>query len=363
MTASTTQTVYIGTYTPPGGRAEGIYTYRMNANGTLTRTHTSPSISPSFVALSPRRDYLYAANRQAQTVYTVNETPEGEVSAFAVNTTDGALVPLNRQPTHGVSPCHLVVDPTSRWLLVANYTSGEFVVYPLSDNGEIGAASHIWRGEGHGANPRRQEGPHAHMVGFDPTGRFALGCDLGIDRTHIFRLDDTGHLTPNDAMPFAPSKPGAGPRHFAFHPGGRFLYVNNELDSTISAFAFDPDAGAATALHSLSTLPADFAGNNTTAEIAMHPTGRFVYVSNRGHDSIAMYAIDEATGRLTSLGNEHSGGREPRGFGVDPTGAFLLAGNQHTDTLVTFRIDAQTGRLTPTGQMTSVPSPVCVLFA
>lgn len=349
--------VYIGTYTlPPNGRAEGIYTYAFDmATGALDRVQVMPSVNPSFLTLDAERRFLYA----------VNETKVGEVSAFAVNGAAGTLAPLNRQSANGSAPCHLSIDPSGQWLLTANYTSGNFAVYPLARDGGLVGATDLVQSSGTGPNMARQEGPHAHMIAFDPSGQFVLGADLGSDRTRIYRLDGSkGTLTANmDATPpYAPAKPGAGPRHFAFHPNGRYLYVNGELDSTVNAYRFDAATGAATENGSLSTLPTGFAETSSTAEIAVHPNGRFVYVSNRGHDSIAMFAIDEATGTLTAMGHEPTQGRTPRNFAIDPTGTFLLAANQQSDNVVVFRVDGETGRLTATGQTASVPTPVCIIF-
>jgi len=349
--------IYIGTYTtPPNGRAEGIYTYAFDATtGALSRPQTLASVNPSFLTLDAGRQFLYA----------VNENTVGAVSAFAVDDTTGALTPLSQQSANGSAPCFLSLDPSGQWLLTANYTSGNFAVYPVGTDGGLGGATDLVQSSGTGPNTARQEGPHAHMIAFDPSGQFVLGADLGSDRVLIYRLNTAdGTLTANKgAMPsYAATKAGAGPRHFAFHPNGRYLYVNGELNSTVNAYLFDANTGATMANGSLSTLPADFTGMSSTAEIALHPNGRFVYVSNRGHDSIAMFAVNESTGTLTAMGHEPTRGKTPRNFAIDPTGTFLLAANQESDNVVAFRIDGNTGRLTATGQVTSVLSPVCIIF-
>ncbi len=350
--------VYVGTYTrPPSGKAEGIYVFRMDpATGALRLVQTVPSENPSFLALDPARQFLYA----------VNETNPGEVSAFAVDAASGMLTPLNRQSASGAAPCHLSVDASGRWVVIANYTSGNFAVLPIEGGGRLGPVASTVQNSGIGPNAQRQEGPHAHMIGFDPGGQYVLGVDLGIDRTRVFRLDAAaGRLNPVAASggesPLS-AAPGAGPRHFAFHPNGQFVFVINELSSTLSAFAFDSATGGATEMQTLSTLPPDFVGQSSTAEVIVHPNGRFVYGSNRGHDSIAIFAVDEATGRMTARGHESTRGRTPRCFGIDPTGSFLYAANQNTDNILAFRIAPDTGRLTPTGQVTTVPTPVCVIF-
>jgi 6-phosphogluconolactonase len=255
------------------------------------------------------------------------------------------------------------VDGSGRCVLVANYTSGSVAVLPVGADGRVSPATYVDQHSGSSVNPRRQEGPHAHAIPLDPTGRFALCPDLGMDQLFVYRLDAAaGRLEPNDP-PGARLAPGAGPRHLDFHPSKPWVYVINELGSTITAFEWDGERGALRELQTVSTLPETYMGSSsstTCADIHVAPSGRFVYGSNRGHDSIAAFAIDEATGTLTPLGHTSTGGRTPRNFAIDPSGTFLFAANQDTDTIVTFRLDAATGQPTPTGQVASVPSPVCL---
>jgi 6-phosphogluconolactonase len=349
--------VYVGTYTGPG-KAEGISVFRMDeTTGALSAVQTVTGVdNPSFLTLHPQQPYLYA----------VNETPENEgspgVSAFAVDPGSGQLTPLNRQPSHGTSPCYVSVDPTGRYVLVANYGNGTLAVFPVQPDGTLGEASHVVQHSGSGPNPRRQQGPHAHSVRFDPGGRFVLSCDLGIDKVLVYRLDTaSGQLVVNDP-PHASAVPGGGPRHLDFHPNGRYVYVNNEIGSSLTPFAYDGTRGALEQLETVSTLPDDFSGNNSTAQVVVHPTGRFVYVSNRGHDSIASFAVEKDGARLTPLGHTPTQGRTPRNFNVDPSGTFLLAANQNGNNIVTFRVDQVHGKLTPTGQVTETPAPVCIIF-
>jgi 6-phosphogluconolactonase len=354
--------VYVGTYTRRGS-AEGIYVYRMDqATGVLShlQTLTGPGTdNASFLALHPARRFLYACNE--------TEPTEGlgpGVSAFAIDGRDGMLSFLNRLTSHGVSPCYVTVDPTGRWMLVANFRTGVVAVYPIREDGRLGEASCIVQHEGRSVHTR-QQGPHAHSVVIDPTGKRVLAADLGADRVFVHRLDlESGILAPEET-PFAQVSTGAGPRHISFHPSGRFVYVNNEIDSTLSAFAYDVERGTLQILDTRSTLPDDVFGQaagNHTAQGLVHPNGRFVYVSNRGHDSIAMFEIDGETGRPRPLGWEPTQGKTPRNFNIDPSGRFLYAGNSGSDTIVTFRIDERTGRLTATGQVTPVPSAVCIQF-
>jgi 6-phosphogluconolactonase len=356
--------VYIGTYTHRAARlpyaSEGIYVFRMDhASGALTPVGVTTGVAnPSFLAIDPQQRYLYAVNELME----FSAQPGGAVSAFAIDPTTGALRYLNQQPSHGTAPCHLSVDTTGRWVLAANYMGGNLSVFPILADGQLGPASDTVQHHGSSVNPERQEGPHAHAIIQDPAGRYALASDLGIDKVMIYRFDvERGRLQPNDE-PWAQVRPGAGPRHLAFHPSGAYLYLIQELNSTLTVFAYDADRGALREIQTVSTLPAGFAGTNSCADIHVAPSGRFVYGSNRGHDTIAIFEVDQGAGRLTPLGHESTQGRTPRNFAIDPTGAFLLAANQDTDTVVTFRIDQRTGRLSTTGQVIDVPSPVCVKF-
>jgi 6-phosphogluconolactonase len=288
--------------------------------------------------------------------------PGGAVSAFAVDPATGGLTFLNRQSAHGGGTCFVTVDQTGHYVLAANYRSGTAVILPIEAEGRLGEASDWVQHTGSSVNAQRQEGPHAHSINLDPFNRRAYVPDLGIDKIMIYQVDLTeGKLIANDP-PFAQLQAGAGPRHFAFHPNGRYAYGINELDSTMTAFLYNEADGSLTEQETLSTLPADFTGSSACADVHVHPNGRFLYGSNRGHDSIVLYEIDEATGRLTLIGHESTQGEHPRNFGLDPTGSFLLVANQNTDNVVIFRIDQDTGQLTPTGQILDVPSPVCVKF-
>lgn len=350
--------VYIGTYSKGGSK--GIYVYELDAtSGGLRDTgQTAEAKNPSFVTLHPSGRYLYAVSE----VGDVRGKPGGGISAFAIDEKSGGLTLLNQQSSKGGGPCHLAVDASGRLLTVANYGGGSIASLPIGEDGRLGEAASFFQHTGSGANPQRQKAPHAHSVTMDAGNRFAFACDLGLDKIFIHRLDGAkGQLIPND-VPFASVHPGAGPRHFAFHPSNRFGYVINELDSTITAFAYDSQRGELKEIQSLSTLPEGFNGKNSTADIHVHPYGKYLYGSNRGHDSIAIYSIDDATGRLTLVGHQSTQGRTPRNFAIDPTGAFLLAANQESNTIVIFRIDAKTGGLTPTGQTVDVPAPVCVKF-
>lgn len=350
--------VYFGTYT--SAKSKGIYRSTLDLrSGALTApTLVAETPSPSFLALHQNGRFLYAVNEVGQ--FEGRRT--GAVSAFAIDR-DGALRLLNQASSLADGPCHLVVDPTGRNVLVANYGGGSTTVIPLGTDGSLGAPGSSIQHRGSSVNPQRQKEPHAHGVYLDPANRFAYVPDLGIDRVMIYRFDPRAHsLTPSGTPPYASLKPGAGPRHMAFHPNGRFAYVINELDSTITAFGYDAKSGRLAETQTVPTLPADFKGESTTAEIAVHPSGKFLYGSNRGHDSIAVFAVDPATGQLTFVQHEPTQGKTPRNFALDPTGAFLLAANQNSDNVVVFRVDAQTGKLTPTAQRIEVGAPVCVTF-
>ena len=353
-TAQDVYSAYVGTYQAEG--KDGLFHVRFDVRtGRLAiESAISTLTHPSFVALHPTGRYLYA----------VSEAPggaEGEVCAFSVDPRTGDLAPLNRRAAHGRSTCHVTVDATGRYVLAANYGSGTVVLYPIRPDGGLGEASVVLRHQGASAHPRQTE-PHAHSVNIDPTNRFVYCPDLGIDQVMIYRFDATaGTLTPGDP-PFARTAPGAGPRHFDFHPSLPYAYLVNEINSTVVAYAWERTSGALRELQVVSTLPAGFQGNSSCADIHVHPSGRFLYASNRGHDSVAIYRIDEATGLLAPLGQEPTQGRTPRNFALDPTGAFLLAENQGSDSIVTFGVDLDTGVLRPTGERLQVPTPVCMTF-
>jgi 6-phosphogluconolactonase len=348
--------VYIGTYTR--GRSEGIYVYRMEeSSGRLEFASVAKGMdNPSFLAIHPQERYLYAVNEVGGRA----GKPSGAVSAFSIDPETGELTYLNQQSSHGTGPCHLSVDQTGQFALVANYGSGSVSVLPIHSDGKLGEATDVVQHQGSSVDPRRQGGPHAHSIILDKANRYAFAPDLGLDKIMIYQLDLTqGKLKPNEE-PWAKVKAGAGPRHFTFHPNGRYAYVINELDSTLTAFTYDGTCGRLREVQTVSTVPEDFSGTSYCADVHVSPSGRFIYGSNRGHDSLAIFEIDQDTGRLDYVGHEPTHGKTPRGFAIDPTGTYLLAANQDTDTIVTFRIDQQTGRLMSTGHVAEVPTPVCL---
>lgn len=352
--------VYIGTYTWKASK--GIYTAELDlATGKLSTPElAAEATNPTFLALHPSRSFLYAVGE----IGNFRGGKSGAISAFAILPETGKLKPLNQQPSGGSGPCHVIVDREGKNALVANYGSGSVAVLPIAGDGTLREPSCAVHHEGKGTDPKRQEGPHAHSINLDAAGRFAFAADLGIDKLLIYRFDAAaGKLAANDP-PFASVAPGAGPRHLAFHPNGRFAYVINEMAMTVTAFAYDAEHGALKEVQTVRTLP-DGGGPGpglSTAEVQVHPSGKFVYGSNRGHNSIAIFRVDAETGNLTAIGHEATRGKTPRNFGIDPTGAWLVAANQDSGDLFVFRIDAETGRLTPTGERTEVPLPVCVKF-
>ena len=348
--------VSFGTYTRTD--SEGIYTYRMDPeSGALDRLSVVSGIeNPSFLALHPSGRYLYAVSEIGE--FEGRKT--GTVSAYSIDSASGQLSFLNLQPSAGAVPCHLVVDQAGRNLLLATYTGGTVASFPIDSEGRLGPATSVIQHEGSSVDPVRQTGPRAHSINLDPHDRFAVAADLGTDEVLVYRFDSgTGVLEPN-SPPSSPVAPGAGPRHFAFHPDGRFGYVINEMGSTVTAFRYDGDKGTLDPIQTITTLPEDFEGVTHTAEVRVHPSGRFLYGSNRGHDSIAVFSIDQETGRLTARGHESTRGKTPRNFEIDPTGTWLLAANQGSDSVVVFRIDSETGSLEASGQTVEVPMPVCI---
>jgi 6-phosphogluconolactonase len=350
--------VYIGTYT--GQKSKGIYVSQFDpATGKLGPAQlAAETASPSFLAIHPNMRYLYAVGETSN----FGGKRTGAVTAFRIDGQTDRLTLLNQQSSGGGGPCHLTVDKTGKCLLVANYGTGSIAALPIQADGSLGEPSAIIQHRGSSVNPQRQAGPHAHFITGDPGNHFALACDLGLDQVLVYRLDPVrGALTPNDP-PFAPIQAGSGPRHLVFSPNGRFVYVINEMGMTLTAFAYDAKHGSLKELQTVPTLPKAFDGTKSCAEVQMHPSGRFVYGSNRGHDSIAIYAVDAKSGKLLWVDCQPTGGKTPRHFAIDPTGQWLLAENQDANNIAVFALDAKTGRLKPTGQVVEVGSPVCAVF-
>lgn len=352
--------VYFGTYT--GAKSKGIYVSRFDTvTGKLSEAQLAAETrNPSFLAVHPSERFLYAVGE-------VNESqgkPSGAVSAFSLNAETGKLAPLNQQSSGGAGPCHLSVDATGKCVLIANYGSGSIAALAIRAGGDLGEATTTVQHTGSSVNPRRQAGPHAHYISPSPDNRFALTADLGLDKLLVYQLDPVGAKLTTNNPPFAVVAHGAGPRHLAFHPNGRLVYAINEMALTITLFSYDPAQGTLFEEQTVSTLPADYTATDkdSTAEIAVHPGGKFVYGSNRGHNSIAVFSADPKTGKLTLVQHEPTQGKTPRHFAIDPTGRWLVAENQNSDSVVVFAIDQASSKLTPTGQTLTVPSPVCAVF-
>ncbi len=352
--------IYVGTYTD--GASRGIYRFDFDTlSGAVTSAVVAAeSRNPSFLALHPNGTVLYAVNEMAD----FGGANAGAVSAFSIDQASGALALMNQQSSAGADPCHLAVDSRGRNLLVANYSGGSVAVLPLAADGSLRAAASVRRPPGNGPDKSRQEGPHAHAIVLDRAERFAFEADLGADRIYAYRFDAAaGRLEPNDPAAVA-LEPGSGPRHLVWHPSGQYLYAINELRSTVTVFRYDASRGALSEMQTVTTLPAGFTGKNTAAEIAVNEDGegRFLYASNRGNDSLAVFAIDARSGTLTPAGHIPTGGRTPRHFVLDRSGRWLLVANQDSDSIVIFHIDLATGRPSPAGRV-RVPKPACVLFA
>lgn len=351
--------VYVGTYTAGTSTSKGIQALRLDrATGALTGlTLAAETENPSFLALHPNGRALYAVNEVAQ----FDGKPGGGVTAFTIGK-GGALTKINEQNSGGGGPAHISLNKEGTYAFVANYGGGSVSAYPVAKNGRLGAQTGFVQHEGSGTDPKRQTRPHAHSINVDPSGRFAIAADLGLDKLFVYKFDKAkGTLSPNEP-PFATVAPGSGARHFAFAPNGRFGYAINELKSTITVFAWDAAKGTLTEVQTLSTLPEGYTGESFTADVQVHPSGKFVYGSNRGHNSISVFAVDQKTGKLTLSSTQSTGGSWPRHFGIDPAGEFLLAANQRSDSIVVFRIDAGTGALAETGKTAQVGQPACVRF-
>jgi 6-phosphogluconolactonase len=352
-------TLYVGTYTGP--KSKGIYKLTMDPQtGALSKPELAGEMKdPSFLAIAPDGKHLYAIGE-------VNEfkgKKAGEVAAFAIDPASGMLKLLNEQSAGGPGPCFIIVDPSGRNALIANYGGGSVECVPIKPDGSLAEPSTFIQHTGSSADPGRQKEPHAHSIYPSPDNRYAIACDLGLDKLLIYKFDAAkGTLTPNDPA-FGRVAPGQGPRHLSFHPNGKWVYNCNEMGLTACAFNWDAAKGSLTEFQSIDTLAEGASRKGaSTAEVAVHPSGKFLYVSNRGNNTIAIFTIDPANGKLTAAGHVPSGGKNPRDFRIDPAGKFLLAANQDSNNIVVFKIDPETGGLTPTGSIAEVGAPVCVQF-
>jgi 6-phosphogluconolactonase len=357
VAAPTEYFLYVGSYTSAGG--EGISLCRLTmATGALQKVAVTRNVSePSFLAMDHKGRYLYAVNELS----SYQGKPSGAVSAFAVNPTTRALTLINQQASLGGAPCFVSVDANDKFVMVANYSGGNVTVFPIRSDGGVGASTDMKQFQGSGPHPN-QGSPHAHQIMVDAANQYALAADLGTDRVMIYRFDATlGKLNASTQASFS-TKPGAGPRHFAFHPGGRFVFVINELNSTITSLAYDPARGTLTEVQTASALPAGYTGTSYCAEVRVSPDGKFLYGSNRGHDSIVVFAID-SLGKLTLVQHASTQGKWPRDFILDPTGTYLLVANQNSNNIASFKRDAVTGRLTAISPSLTLTAPTSLLVA
>jgi len=361
--------VFVGTYSEPilfgtgqilQGQGKGIHAFRLDAqNGALVPSNVTENVrNPSYIAFDRKRRFLYCVNEFKE----FEGAASGAVSAFRIDQNTGELTFLNMKASRGTDPCHLMVDATGRHVLIANFASGSICVLPIEPDGSLGSATDFIQHEGSSVDPKRQAGPHAHAVEIDPANRYAFVPDLGLDKVMIYQFDaEAGKLVPNEHQPWISVLPGAGPRQLVFHPTGQFAFLINELNSTMTAYRYDAERGSLRELNTLSTLPEGFSGQSTCAEVQIAPSGKFLYGSNRGHDSIAIFAIDDQ-GQIRVVGHESTRGKIPRNFEISPGGDFLAAANQDTNNVVMFRVDQDTGALTATGEEVAVGTPVCVRF-
>ena len=354
--------VYFGTNGNAKNGSKGIYVSRFNtATGELTEPQLAVEAgAPGFLAIHPSKKFLYASSD----VTSADGKKAGGISAFSVDKSTGKLTLINQAATAGAGPCHVNVDKTGKLATIANYGSGSVGSFAIKEDGSVSPEVSFFQHEGSGADPKRQAGPHAHSVNFSPDNRFAFACDLGLDKVLIYKIDPaTGTMTPNEPA-FAKTPAGGGPRHLAFHPSGKYVFVNNEMGMSETVFSYDAEKGALTEIQTLSTLPEADRGKPgySTAETVVHPNGRVVYVSNRTHDTIAVFACDPATGKLTALQYVPVEGEVPRNICLDPTGKWLVAAHQNSGTAALFKEDQDSGKLTFSGTKVNVPGSICVRF-
>jgi 6-phosphogluconolactonase len=358
IAAETEYWVYFGAYSSPENPGISVSEFSAETGQLSTARLATETVNPSFLAVHPSQKYLYAVGEIADQ----GGKPGGGVSAFAIDQQTGGLTALNQQSSVGAGPCHVVVNAAGTTALVANYGGGSVVSYAIAADGRLQPAASVMQHAGHSVNPQRQTAPHAHSVRFHPKGPWAVSADLGLDQVLIYRVDAaTSKLSPN-TPPFGTVAPGSGPRHVTFNADGTVAYVINELSNTVTMFQCDPSTGAMKERQTISTLPEGFTGTSYTAEVVVHPSGKFVYGSNRGHDSLAEFRVNPNDGTLTFLGTISTGGKTPRNFNVDPTGRWVLAANQGTDNVVVLSVDMETGRLSATDRSITVSKAVCVTF-
>lgn len=354
--------LYVGTYTSGESKSKGIYIHKFDrATGRVSPLRVIEGVEePSFLAIDPRGRYVFAVNETAE----YDGMKSGAVSSFAIDRKSGGLKFLNKQPSMGGAPCHITASKSGKYVLVANYVGGNVAVLPVGEDGYLGKPVDVKQHSGTGPNKDRQEAAHAHSTILDRRNKYVFVNDLGIDRVMIYEFDkNAGALVANRRQPFYSTAAGAGPRHFKFHPGGKFAFVVNELDLTLTSLVYDSGSGMLKAVDTLSTLPKSISGpGNSCADVHVSPGGDHVYVSNRGHDSIAVFAFDKASGRMELVEIVSTRGKTPRNFAIDPSGNYLLAANQRSDTIVTFAIDKKSGKLKYAGSTVETPTPVCLLF-
>lgn len=355
--------VYVGTDTR-SNVSKGVYGFRFNTStGTLTSLGLmAETPSPRFMAVHPNGRFLYTANEREASDAAGNEVMGNKVSSFSIDPQSGRLTLLKRTPSAGNGPAHVVVDPTGKALIVSNYRGGNVAVLPIQADGTLGDATSVDQHSGHGANPARQEGPHAHGSAISPDNRHVLVGEHGIDQVMIYRFDAAKGTLVAAKPPSFTAPPGHAPRHVVFHPNGKTAYVVNELSSTLTVFAFSSADATLRQLQDVRTTPAEFSGDNSLAEVLVDKEGKFVYASNRGHDSVAVFAIDPSKDTVSLVEHVPAGGKTPWSIALDPTGSFLFAGNRASSNLAVFRVDSKTGRLTSTGQVLDVPEPTSIVF-
>lgn len=352
--------MFVGTYTRTGA-SKGIYVFRMDdESGAMTQVHVEEGISnPSFLAIHPDQRHLYAVNEVSES----SGVPGGALTAYEIDPASGKLRRINQQSTGGSGPCHVAIDATGKYAVVANYGGGSVCMLPLEADGSLRPSSHfIQHYGGTKINPRRQDKAHAHSANLSPDNRFAIINDLGLDQLRVYEMDlEKGKLIFKEESSVM-TAPGAGPRHFDFHPNGRYGYAINELGCTVTAYNYDAGSGKLTEINSVSTLPEGYEGDNTTADVHVSPDGRFVYGSNRGHNTLAIFSIDESDGSVEFVGDQSTGGKTPRNFAIHPEGKFVYAANQDSDSIIQFEVSHGTGELTPVGREIRCPMPVCLKF-